>query len=186
MKEMLSEELLLQIKSHNDKGLYKGQYDPSPVIDRMYHDIRSLQQEAKEQRDLLVRIKNDIDEFGRLVGIDVSATSFEEKGATFNRAINTLQQQVNTLQGELNIAHYANETLSNQFHKIREHNHMQGQQIQSLREQVNTLTKQIEAALTDLEAYKPLTAIVVLKSALHSIKESPREEQTPKDRGVEG
>jgi predicted nucleic acid-binding Zn-ribbon protein len=130
MMEMLSEELLLQIKSHNDKGLYFEQYDASPVIDRMYHDIRSM------------------------------------------------QQQVNTLQEELNIAHYANETLSNQFHKNREHNHMQGQQIQTLREQVNTLTKQIEAALTDLEAYKPLTAIVVLKSALQSIKESPREEQS--------
>ncbi|MDF2815714.1 MAG: hypothetical protein K0Q81_1914 [Paenibacillus sp.] len=50
MKEMLSEELLLQIKSHNDKGLYKEQYDPSPVIDRMYHDIRSLQQEAEKWR----------------------------------------------------------------------------------------------------------------------------------------
>jgi uncharacterized protein with PhoU and TrkA domain len=50
-------------------------------------------------------------------------------------------------------------------------------EVLSLQQQVNTLTKQIEAALTDLEAYKPLTAIVVLKSAIQSIKESPREEQ---------
>jgi chromosome segregation ATPase len=153
MKEMLSEELLLQIKSHNDKGLYFEQYDPSPVIDRMYHDIRSLQQQVNTLQQERDRFKKERD---YLISPEYLAIQ--------NKALDAAEQQVNTLEQSRE--------------KLFAASRLADEVIETLSQQVNTLTKQIEAALTDLEAYKPLTAIVVLKSALQSIKESPREEKT--------
>jgi septal ring factor EnvC (AmiA/AmiB activator) len=99
--------------------------------------------------------------------------------------VKILKQQVNTLQEELNIAHYANETLSNQFHQIREHNQKQGKQIQSLQMQVNTLTEQArryEVAILDALSIAEMEKRDMLMEPWagleESIKESPREEQT--------
>jgi hypothetical protein len=89
-KEMLSEELLLEIKSHNDKGLYFEQYDPSPVIDRMYHDIRSLQ-------STIAVLESE-------AGIDALIRSYEHRVNTLTEALRScvweLQQWVKSFHPE--------------------------------------------------------------------------------------
>lgn len=132
MKEMLSEELLLQIKSYNDKGLYMEQYDPSPVIDRMYHDIRSLQQQAN-------RLQSEVER------------KTERNQELYQDGLDKWQRE----QAEI----YQRDT-----------------RITELEQQVNTLTEALEEAKS---AISDSSVLKFINTALQSIKESPREEQTP-------